>query len=258
MQCVQTTNQKSRKIQKFKETEDSRYIYQNELDKACFQEAMVYGDFKDLPRRIDSDNVLGDKAFNITKYPRYDECQRGLVSIVSKFFDKKTALFADKFTFGGNIKKEIVQNKELAEELNKPIIKKLKKKKVHSSFIDNIWGADLADMQLISKFNKRFWFLLCIIDNYSKYAWADFFLWKIKRVLQLLTLFHESCRKPNKIWVDKGIEFYNTSMKSWLENNDVENDVEVYYSIHNERISVAAERFIRTRKNKIYKYMTNI
>ena len=113
-------------------------------------------------------------------------------------------------------------------------------------------------MQLINKFNKRFWFLLCIIDNYSKYTWADFFLWKIKRVLQLLTLFHESCRKPKKIWVDKGIEFYNTSMKSWLENNDVENDVEVYYSIHNERISVAAERFIRTRKNKIYKYMTNI
>ena len=99
---------KAERIQKFKETEDSRYIYQNELDKACFQEAMVYGELKDLPRRIDSDNVLGDKAFNITKYPRYDGCQGGLVSIVSKFFDKKTASFADKSTFGGNIKKQIV------------------------------------------------------------------------------------------------------------------------------------------------------
>ena len=115
---------KAERIPKFKETEDSRYIYQNELDKACFQEAMVYGDFKDLPKRIDSDNVLGDKAFNITKYPRYDGFQGGLVSIVSKFFDKKTASFADKSTFGGNIKTEIVQNKELAEELHKPIIKK--------------------------------------------------------------------------------------------------------------------------------------
>ena len=60
---------------------------------------------------------------------------------------------------------------ELAEELHKPIIRKFKKRKVHSSFIDNIWGADLADIQLTSKFNKRIRFLLCVIDIYSKYAW---------------------------------------------------------------------------------------
>ena len=69
------------------------------------------------------------------------------------------------------IKKEIKQNKELAEKLHKPINKKIKRGKVYSSFKDNIWGADLADMQLISKFNKAVRFLLCIIDVFSKYAW---------------------------------------------------------------------------------------
>ena len=63
-------------------------------------------------------------------------------------------------------------NKELAEELQKPVTRKFNKRKVHSPFIDNIWGYDLADMQLISKFNKGFRFLLCIIDIYSKYAWV--------------------------------------------------------------------------------------
>ena len=60
----------------------------------------------------------------------------------------------------------------LAEELHKPIIRKFNKRKVHSSFIDNIWGADLADIQLISAFNKAFRFLLCVIDIFSKYAWV--------------------------------------------------------------------------------------
>ena len=77
------------KIQKFKETGDSRYIYQNELDKACFQHDMAYGDFKDLTRRTASDKILRDKAFNIAKNPIYDRYQRDLASMVYKFFDKK-------------------------------------------------------------------------------------------------------------------------------------------------------------------------
>ena len=78
----------------------------------------------------------------------------------------------DKNTSGSGIKNKIISNKELPEELHKPIIRKFKKRKVHSSFIDNIWGADLADMQIISKFSKGFRILLCIIDIYSKYAWV--------------------------------------------------------------------------------------
>ena len=74
------------RIQKFKETGDTNYIYKNELDKPCFQHDMAYGDFKDLARRTASDKVLRDKAFNIAKNLKYDGYQRGLASMVYKFF----------------------------------------------------------------------------------------------------------------------------------------------------------------------------
>ena len=77
------------RIQKFKQTGDSRYIYRNELDKACFQLDMAYGAFKDLAKRTAADKSLIDKAFNIAKNPKYDEYQRGLAFMVYKFFDKK-------------------------------------------------------------------------------------------------------------------------------------------------------------------------
>ena len=76
------------KIQKFKETGDTSYIYKNELDKACFQHDMAYGDFKDIKRRTASDKILRDKAFNIAKNSKYDRYQRGLASMVYKFFVK--------------------------------------------------------------------------------------------------------------------------------------------------------------------------
>ena len=75
-------------------------------------------------------------------------------------------------TSGGAVKNEIMSNKELAEELHKPLIRIFEKRKVRLSFIDNIWGADLADMQLISKFNKGIRFLLFFIGIFSKYAWV--------------------------------------------------------------------------------------
>ena len=124
---------------------------------------MAYGDFKDLTRRTASDKILCDKAFNIAKNTNYNEYQRDLASMVYIFFDKKTS--------GEAIKNENISNKELAEELHKPIIRKFKKRKVHSSFIDKTWGADLANMQLVSKFNKEIRFLLCVVDTFSKYAW---------------------------------------------------------------------------------------
>ena len=163
------------------------------------------------------------------------------------FFDKKPS--------GGCIKNENISNNELAEQLHKLIIRKFKKRKAQSAFIDNIWVADLADMQLISKFIKGIHFLLCVIDIYRKYAWVPPLKYKkdITIINAFLKIFKESNRKPNKIWVDKGKEFYNSSMKSWLEKNDIE-----MCSMHNEGKSVVAERFIKTLKNKIYKYMTSI
>ena len=79
-----------KEFKNLKKTGDSNYIYKNELDKACFQHDMAYGDFKDLKRRTASDKVLRDKAFNIAKNPNYDGYQRGLASIAYKFFDKKS------------------------------------------------------------------------------------------------------------------------------------------------------------------------
>ena len=142
---------------------------------------------------------------------------------------------------------------KLAEELHKPVInkinkinkrKKIKKRKVHLPFIDNIEGADLADIQLISKFNKGFRFLLCVIDIYSRYAWV--IPLKDKKGITITDAFQkilqESNKKPNKICFDKGSEFYNRSTKSWLERTK-----------ENEGESVIAERFI-----KINKYMTSV
>ena len=200
------------RIQKFKETGDSRYIYQTELDKACFQHDMAYGDFKDLARRTVSDKILRDKVFNFAKNPKYDGYQRGLASMVYKFFDKKTS--------GSGIKNENMSDQQLVEELHKPIIRKFKKRKVESPSTDNIWGADLADMQLISKSNKGFRFLLCVIDIYSKYAWV--ILLKDKKGITITNAFRKILNKSNcmpyKIWFDNGSrKFYNESMKSWLE-----------------------------------------
>ena len=125
---------------------------------------MAYVGFKDIKRRTASDKNLRDKAFSIAKTPKYDGYQRGLASMAYKFFDKKSS-------GSGIVNNNLKQNLQLAEELYKSIIKKFKKRKVYSGFKDNVWGADLADMQLISKFNKGFRFLICVIDIFSKYTW---------------------------------------------------------------------------------------
>ena len=226
-----------KRIQKFKETGDSWYIYQNELNKAYFQHDMDYGDFKDLTRRVASNKILRGKAFNIAKNPKYDRYLRGLSSMVYKFFDEKAS--------GSSIKNEDISNKELAEELHKSIIRKFNKGKVHSYFTNNIWDVDLANTQLISKFDKWIRFLLCVTDIFSKYAWG--IPLKDKKGITITNAFHrilkESNRKQNKIWADKGSKFYNRSMKLFSQNNNIE-----MHSTHNEGKSILTERFIRTFK----------
>ena len=166
--------------------------------------------------------------------------------MVYKFFDKKPK-GSDVTLAKKTAIKSIPQNEQLAEELHKPIIRKFKKRKVYSAFKDNIWASDLADMQLISKFDKGFKFLLCVTDIYSKYAWIVPL--KDKKGVSIVNAFQSILKKsnriPNKIWVDKGGEFYNRLMKSSLEKNDIE-----MYSTHNEGKPVVAERFIRTIKTR--------
>ena len=143
--CGPFTKHKQR-IQKFKETGDTNYIYKNELDKACFAHDAAYSDSKDLTKRTVADKILRDKAFNIAKNPKCDGYQRGLASMVYKFLHSKVAL-PDKKSEGSGVNTKLApQNRQLAEELHQSIIKKFEKRKVHTTFKDNIWGADLADM----------------------------------------------------------------------------------------------------------------
>ena len=129
--CGPFTKHKQR-IQKFKETGDTNYIYKNELDNACFAHDAAYSDTKDLTKRTVADKILKNKAFDIAKDPKYDGYQRGLASMVYKFFDKKSKRSGVKL---------IPQNEQLANKLHKPIIRKFEKRKVYSTFKDNIWAA---------------------------------------------------------------------------------------------------------------------
>ena len=153
--CGPFTKNKER-IKKFMETGNTNFIYKNELDKACFQHDMAYDKSKDLVKRTQSDKVLKDEAFKIASDPKYDGYQRGLASMVYEFFDNKSASL-NKSSENG-IAKEA--NYQLANELQKPIIRKFEKRKVYSSSTGNIWGVHLADIQS------------CAIDLFSKYAWV--------------------------------------------------------------------------------------
>ena len=212
------------------------------MDKGCSQHDIAYGKYKDLEKRTQSDKVLKQKAFAIASNPKYDEYQRGLASIVYKFFLARN-------------QKELVSKNEL-DELHKPIIRKFKKRKGYCSIKDSIWGIDLADMQLISKYNKGIRYLLCAIDSFSKYAFFVSLKDKkgttIANALQKI-LNNNLKRKPSKIWVDQDSEFQNNSSKKMLQENRIE-----MYSTHNEWKSVIAGRFIKTLKNKIYKHITDI
>ena len=126
--CGPFTKNKER-FEKFMKIGNTDSIYRNELDKPCFQHDMAYGKAKDLIRRTQSDKALKDKAFKIASDPKYDGYQRGLASMVYKFFDKMSK--------GSRITNE--SNYQLANGLHKPIIRKIKKRKVYSSFRDNIW-----------------------------------------------------------------------------------------------------------------------
>ena len=188
------------------QTGNTDFIYRNELDTACFKHDTAYGKSKDLAKRTESDKVLIDKAFKIASDPKYDVYQRGLASMVYKLFDKKSN--------GSSVdtllakKSATEQNYQLANELHRQTIKKFKKRKVYSSFRDNIWGVDLADMQSLSKYNKGIKYLLCAIDLFSKYAWVVPL--KDKRRITIVNAFQKvfsKGRKPNKTWVDQGGEF---------------------------------------------------
>ena len=132
---VHSLKTKQKKHEKFMQAGNTDRIHKNDLDKACFHHNVDYGKYKDLIKRTASDRVLRDKAFEIESNPKYDGYERGLASMVYKFFDKKSK--------GRGI--EFMPNQQLA---------------------------DLADIQLINKYNKGIRYLLCVIDIFSKYGWV--------------------------------------------------------------------------------------
>ena len=188
------------------------------MDAACFQHDSAYAKYKDRLNRRQYDIVLKSKALKIAADPRVNGYQRGLASMVYKIFYETTKVS------GINLQAKSLNNEILAEKLRKPIIKNLKKRKVYSSFKNDIWGVDLADMQLISKYNKGIRYLLCVIDLFSRYAWV-ILLKNIKGesiVEGFENILDDSNRKPNKIWVDHGSEFYNNKFISFLKRSDIE------------------------------------
>ena len=128
--CGPFTRHKER-IKEFKCTGDTRYIYRNKPDKACFQHDSAYADHKDLINRTEAEKVSKDKAYDIASNPKYDGYQRGLAGMVYKFFDKKST--------GSGITRNTTKSSSsiLADELHKPIIRKFNKRKVYSQFKDN-------------------------------------------------------------------------------------------------------------------------
>ena len=144
------------------------------------------------------------------------DIKKVLLQLVINFFIKKS--------LGSGIKNENMSDQKLTEELHKQIIRLLKKRKVHSSIIDSIWVADLAEMQLINKVNKEIRFLLCVYDIFSKYTWV--ISWKEKKGITIISAFQKILDQPNgrtkKTWVKKGSEFYNRSYKSWRGKTNLE------------------------------------
>ena len=183
--CGSFTKNKER-IEKFMKTENTDFFIEMNLIKLAFSMIWLMVNRR-IQEKTQSDKVLRDKAFKVARDPKYDGYQRGLASMVYKFFDKKSK--------GTGITNEI--NYQLANEVHKAIIRKFKKRKVYSSFRDNIWGVDLADMQSLSKYNKGIKYLLCAIDLFSKYAWVIHL--KNKKGTSIVNAFQKKIQKQENL-----------------------------------------------------------
>ena len=151
----------------------------------------------------------------------------------------------------GSKKKNSRWTDQLASELHRPITRKFKKRRVYVGKIDQIWAADLVDMMAFSRFNGGTKYLLTVIDVFSKYGWIVPLKTKtgaeVARALK--KIFRE--RKPEKLWVDKGKEFYNKDVKNLLNINNI-----LIYSTENEEKSSVVERWNRTMKEKMFQYFS--
>ena len=156
--CGPFTEHRQR-IKKIRETGNLKRLCRSESHKACYLHNAAYSDSKDMAKGTISDKIRKDRHFQIDMNRNYDGYQRALASMVYKFFDKKTGL-------------RVSVNEHLAEELHKPVIKKFKRRKVYERFKGNIWAANLAERESLSSKNKKFKYLLYVINVFTKYAWV--------------------------------------------------------------------------------------
>ena len=213
--CGPFTRHKER-IKEFKRTGETRLLYRNELDKVCFKHDAAYAKYKDAENRLISDHKLRNSAYEIASNPKYDGYQRGLASVVYKFFDSKVTPLDKKTMSGqGNAKSTAESsalargslehrenNKILAEELHKPVFKKFNKRKVYSQFKDNIRGVDLANMYSLSKKNKGIKYLLFAIDLFSKYTFVVPL--KDKKEISITNAFKKIIKQSNRKPIEYG------------------------------------------------------
>ena len=226
----------------------------NNLDKACKQHDIAYSQNSDTKNRNVADDILAKLAMDIANNvnePAYERQQARTVAAVmatkSRFGlgtkPKKQVWFEDQQDFSD----------ALAEELHSGVRRKFQRRRVQVFGVDEIWSADLVEMQDFSKDNDGFRYLLTVIDVMSKYAWAVPL--KDKTGNSVTAAFEkivkESGRKPMKLWVDKGKEFYNKVMDRFLEENKIDR-----YSSESELKATVVERFNRTLKTIMWKYFT--
>ena len=167
------------------QTGNTDFIYRNGLDKAFFQHDMAYGKSKHLAKRTQADKIFRDKAFKISNDPKRDGYQRGLASMIYKFFGKKSSVSGV------------------------------------ATSLANIFATEL-NYQLANEYNRGIKYLLCAVNFFSKYA--QFFSLKYKRGITIVNAFQNIIskgRKPDKIWVEFG-EFYNNLLKKFLKINNIE------------------------------------
>ena len=215
----------------------------NRIDKASYHHDICYLKNNDTATRnnVCDKNMLKEMK-DIYNPTLRERMERGLVSTL---IGTKKRFSWGVTTGTGYIKKK--KFSALAEELHKPVKRKFKKRRVMVNGIDKIWAADLADMKAFEDYNDGYTFLLLVIDIFSKYGWiVPLKNKKGKTVAEALKNIFEE-RKPEKLWTDKGTEFYNKDVKKLIE----------IYSTENKEKSSVVERWIRTMKEKMWKYFTD-
>ena len=212
---------------------------QRRVDNAAFHHDLCYSKFDDTKTRneVYDKTMLGELngIVNQTLSERIDK------SIVEKLIKAKV-----NFEFGHPVKKILKFTNELAEELYKPVTRKFQRRRVNVNSIDEIWDADLIDMQAFSKDDNGIKYLLTVIDIFSKFAWI--IPLKRKTGQEVANAFTRILKKrrSSKMWVDKGRKFYNKDVQKLVE----------LYSTENEEKSCVIERFNITIKEKMFKYFS--